>query len=756
MKQIIKGRNWFAYCLALSVVVIVYGAIPFFSIPHLGSVVWQSGFAKSFVNAGWPAIRAVNIGIPGNAPAVFGLSVTFLQSTLMTFFNMHASDAYAMSAVLLLGLAVWGSIKLSQLLGVGFAESSFLSLAYLTLPFVWWHAGYGSLSLDFAFLPFYLYMGFKIVYGSSGEAGISRLWIFTAVSFAGISLFLVFNDGYTFVMFFVACGIIWVTAFFRKDISRRFLFMRTLPVILASALLSYLLYTLYIGVSEFPSSPMSFFRAWGLDIIMLLIPSQGGSWLWDTLNVSVARSGKMFFGDASVWMTTFALPLIITGGVGYWLSKTHRFALPLLLITLTGFYLSLGPSLKVNSVIPVDIKKEYLVQGIALMPEDAAVAPTGSAYLYEYLPGFKNMRAAYRWAGLMFTGLFGLTVLFYLKASSHGRKLLALSIVALLIVSNLPNIPQRLTQSQNYRIAMRKMDTDFAALSNYIGPNSAVFFAPPGNDIIVNYLASNGSFRAYNIGGDKNVGLARQNWPELIHAFQMNQPGRCFNYKISEALLQRTTDFIVIPYFDTLWGANSWPWPQIDVDAKREKFLSTVNYFESTPAFIVKKDNLYAVISLSPDVGIVPKENEIPLGLTELTIKSNCKTDSLLKNGWHEIGDKGVWSTEIATIEIFLPKDCQDKNSRCGLRMAFDVYSASQLFPKTVLVEVNGVQMAEWVVSSDEIQERIVPLLLNDSKMEVSVVIRVPNATSPAALGLSTDVRILGAGLRELELVKEK
>lgn len=773
LKQEVKSKNWFAYGLALSVLVIVYGAIPFFSVPDLGAAIWVSGFAKSFVNSGWPAIHAVNFGIPDHAPLVFGLADVFLQSTLMSFFHLHASDAYALGAVFWLALALWGSVRLGQLLGASFVESSFLSLVYLTLPIVWWHASYGSISFGFAFLPLYLYMGFNVAYEASEAPKISSKWFLTLLFFIIISLLSIFTDGYTYVMFYSACVVIWVFAYITNDSSRKILLIKALPIILISALSSYLLYTSYVGVTRFSPAPISFFRGWGVDLVMFLIPNRDVSWLWDTLGVSVMRSNAFFFGDTSVWATTYALPLLVVGGLGYRLSRRHRFAVPLLVIVLVGFYFSLGPSLKINSLRPADITEEHIVQE-PYMPENLAVTPTGSEFIYRHIPGFTNMRATYRWAGLMFTGLFGLTILFYLGLSSRGHKALTFGIIVLLIVSNLPSMPNRLSMGKSIRFKMQQIDRDFATLSNYIGTNKTVFFAPPGNDLMVNYLASMGNYRAYNIGGDKNLEIARQNWPELLRSFSMprqvssilENPSNvrnleaCFNYKVGKVLHDRLTDFVVIPYFDLFYGTRFWPWPQNYVTSAKREFSTTIDHFKSDPSFLVKEEKLYTVISLSTNAQSNTPTDEKFLQFNQpQEIAKDCATILFLGDGWYTVESAGVWSSESAELIIPIGEDCTESNS-CGLQITFLVFNASQTSPKTVLVKMGGDKVSEWIIDSGDMQERVIPLpseilRMGDDKL-VSLVIQVPEAISPDKAGISVDTRILGIYLSQLELLPTK
>src|SRR5258708_1211466 len=153
-------------------------------------------------------------------------------------------------------------------------------------------------------------------------------------------------------MFFVGTGIFFVAALIQGRISRTLLLSVTLPIIMLAAFTSYRAYTGYVGVNLFRPESLDYFRAWGVDLVMMLIPSQGVSWLCDWLHLSVSRSDQEFFGDASVWMTTFSAPFLLIGTIGFLRMSRHTFALPLLLIAVSGCYFALGPSLKINSLRP--------------------------------------------------------------------------------------------------------------------------------------------------------------------------------------------------------------------------------------------------------------------------------------------------------------------------------------------------------------------------------------------------------------------
>ena len=277
----------------------------------------------------------LNFGIPIPAPIAFGLPGAFLQSLLIRLFGLSAGDAYAAGALIWMAIGLWGCSRFTRLFGLGPLMACFCSLIYLTLPLIWAHAGYSMLSFGFALLPLYLESSFGLI-DSVRESSILELAL-RGVLFCAISFLAIFMDGYTYVMFFSGTGVIFVVALVKGTSSRLSLIAIRGPIILLSAGFSYAAYATYEKGVPFSHETLAFFRGWGADILMLVIPSQGASWLLDSLHLSLFRDPLQNFGDGSVWMTTFCAPLLITGVTGFYVGQKNRFALPLLLISLLGF-----------------------------------------------------------------------------------------------------------------------------------------------------------------------------------------------------------------------------------------------------------------------------------------------------------------------------------------------------------------------------------------------------------------------------------
>jgi hypothetical protein len=595
----------------------IYGAIPFVTLPTLGQAIWASGFAQSFANAGWPAIFANNFGYPTPAPIAFGLAGAFLESTLIALAGMHAADAYSLMAMLYLGLALWGALKYAQALGLMYFPALAAGMAWISSPIVWGHAGYSMLSLGIALLPFYLWVA--LLLGRCDKPRWRPLAA-RAAGFVAVAVLAVFMDGYTYMMFLVGTAVQYACALCAAPRSMRYgrLLWVGLPAIVFGVVVSCTLYQAYIGFTGFLPPPMDFFRGWGSDITTLLLPTKGLLWLWDTLGAGVPRSRREYFGDESVWLTTFSAVFILLGTIGFWITRSRERAYPLLILAIFGTYMSLGPSLKVHSVRP----QQFIEAGNLdpMMPAEVAVAPTGSALISEHLPGFNQMRASYRWLALGLFGFWALYVLLSLELQRSGRCGIAVMLALLAVIAHLPNpeirtavtpaphIPIRLRVPLEWRAGLLHIDEELALpLRQRIMPGSLVAFIPTGNDFLANYLSAMGRFKTYNVGGDKNLGIARGGWPASLR----NPPPAAhanLSALVREILLRGEADYVVIPFIDLLWHAHDWPPGEESVRIARDVRSAALGRLESSAAFQVTSERYFAIVSLNRCVALLPQE----------------------------------------------------------------------------------------------------------------------------------------------------
>ncbi|WP_147295644.1 hypothetical protein [Buttiauxella agrestis] len=489
----------------------------------------------------------------------------------------------------------------------------------MTMPIIWKHSGYSMLSLGMALMSLYFLAVFQLFCIKKGENRISLVAV--AVYFMA-AIVAIFMDGYTFMMFATGANILLLYSFVTRPELRSSLIKIALPTHVVSFGVAYVLFSTYIGKSGFDAYEMDFFRGWGLDLSTLVIPTKGVLWLPDLLGLSVKRTDELYFGDESVWVTTFALPVLLLGLISWWRVKRQMsIATGILFVAILGFYMALGPSLKINSTKPVELQLSHPRHESALMQEEYAVIPTGNAWISENLPGFNVMRASYRWSVL---GIFALWFLVMIQISRNNKKNSPLWVMALiaLIMFNLPDLQKRWHEGRDYRSMFKQIDNDLVtALRQHVHPAEKVAFIPWGNDFMANYLAPAAGFRTFNIGGDKNLNAAQLSWPTEFLAL-----GGSIDVTRAQAaiklLTEGTADVLIIPYFNMQWAPQMWPcleqttaklnsdqreifmsFPEfICPDKRKLELQSVIHALREQPNVEVVDTALFATIRLRPEL----------------------------------------------------------------------------------------------------------------------------------------------------------
>jgi hypothetical protein len=233
-----------------------------------------------------------------------------------------------------------------------------------------------------------------------------------------------------------------------------------------------------------------------------------------------------------------------------------------------------------------------------IMSAELAVAPTGSAWISEYLPGFKNMRAAYRWSALGIFGLWFLILLWLAREEAKFRRSCALALTALLLLFNLPDPVESWRSYTSNRNMFLAIDRDIRDdMREVLRPGEKVAFLPYRNDFLVNYLAPSLEIEAYNVGGDKNLFEAWESWPPLMRDFRMAQVDTGFTRRVASLLAKQEADAVVLPYIDMLWAAHSWP-AKTEFKEQVEPVLAQL---EATGLFQIEHREFYAVARVAPE-----------------------------------------------------------------------------------------------------------------------------------------------------------
>ncbi|MEN3277697.1 MAG: hypothetical protein V7631_3487 [Massilia sp.] len=757
--------------VALAFVLVVQGAVPFLMAPTLGQAVWSMGFAQSFANGSLFDVYAHHIGQPQPAAIAFGLAGAWPASLLIRL-GLHPADAYAAMAAAWLGLAMWSAYALALRFGSRRPVALLGAVAWMSMPVVWAHAGYSMLSIGIALLSFYFMAAFRLFLV---EPGTTRITPAIALYFSA-AIVSVFMDGYTFMMFAAGASILLLYLLFTRPDLRPALARMALPVHLLSFALAYVLFSTFVGKSNFEAHPIDFFRGWGLDLSFVAIPTKGVFWLPDLLGLSMERSDARYFGDASVWVTTFAFPVLVFGLFAWWCVRRRKPATGVLLVALFGFYMALGPSLKINSTKPETLQLGHPRQESALMAPEFALGPTGNAWISENLPGFNVMRASYRWSAL---GVFGLWLLVMLSASrTEGKQRPWLLALALIILFNLPDMRKQWQQGVDHRSMFRQIDQDLVSgLRRDVRPAETVVFLPWRNDFIVNYLAPRSGFRSFNIGGDKNLAMAQAHWPEELKGLG----GELDASKVPAAiklLMEGHADVLVLPYFHTLWSPHLWPCvaqtsarlskeqkdalnsiPDFMCPAERRTQLRPVLLaLRESPYLDVVDSERYATIRLRPEFAGRESRQALLNSIYDkiaypiVMSKGFEQAPHILAAGWHATEEHHVWSLANARLRLPVPTACEA--AQCAVQLKFGVFGASPARP--VAVVFSGLDKSRpWsekilATSGDPIQ---VKLPLHPGAVRVQdISVSVPEATSPLALSGAPDGRVLGIALQQIAL----
>jgi len=605
----VRAKAGTTFTLALVFVLFIQGAIPFLFLPTLGQGIWTLGFAQSFANQSLFSIYSKNFGFPFPAPMPFGLAGAWPMSLLLRA-GLYAADAYTLVAAFWFSLGFLGACKVARMIGLGRTSSHLAAAVWLTLPMTWAHSGYGMLSFGMALLPFY----FRFILGLFLHPPLDLKHAFrSGLSCLFVVFISVFMDGYTFVMFFVGSVILGLYFFVRSPENRRGLAIYSTPIVVICFICSYVLYICYLGTSGFRSYPIDFFRGWGVDLSFLIIPTKGIHWLPDLLGLSRIRSDLVYWGDDSVWCTTFLMPIIVLGLFSWWQTRRKtKLATGFLLIALFGFYMALGPSLKVNSLKPEALRLKEPHQKSAMMPANFGLMPTGSGILSENVMGFDTMRSSYRWSALGALGFWLLLCLLLNKFAKQGRASRVQWVMIALILANMPSLGHCYRHYRTQREQLREIDsTVLAELMNALKPDEKVAFLPYGNDFFVNYLAAKTRIRSYNIGGDKNVDMAIAHWPTGMKKFKFGVLTEGSIPDIRALLENGVADSIVVPYLDLLWSAHTFPCkkrvhelsplegenPECPPDFKI-KYEGVLDLLKNVASLDLKQYNLFFIVHL--------------------------------------------------------------------------------------------------------------------------------------------------------------
>ena len=137
---------------------------------------------------------------------------------------------------------------------------------------------------------------------------------------------------------------------------------------------------------------------------------------------------------------------------------------------------------------------------------------------------------------------------------------------------------------------------------------------------------------------------------------------------------------------------------------------------------------------------------------TKVSFGQGGGSERYRESGWSKTEEKFTWTE--GTIAILKMK-VSATNDTVTLKMRLAGLIKEPALPfQPVEVEINGQKMADWQVSDVAEFAVAIPHDVTKKGGEVTVTLKTPKATSPKALGLNVDPRVLGVCCLDLELSK--
>lgn len=548
--------------LIIPIIIITYGLMPNYYLISLGGTLLTIGSGESIVRSGLFSYP-MHTGFPIGTPIVFGLPLNLIQATFIFFFNLSATTAFIITVTLFIGIACIGCYLLLKSLGIPPVIALLFTFVFITLPFLWGHGGYGALPISFTLLPLLILID-KLFFEHISKT--SSLLKFRTLGFVlGYILmrsFILFMEGYTFIMWCSISGAMLITYSLPLLQKRRFgrVLFGTLTLALAASI-AYISYGLYIpGGTSYAVMPADFFRGQGIDLTTLLLPYKNSTLFTSMFELGSAYSNPLdYWSDGSNIRWNFLGIIIPICAIGFLLTRKSfsRFGLALLIVGIVSFFLSLGPSLKINALRPEPIIGRGILYNDYLMPAEAATIHWGIDNFFTDIPGLNIMRATYRWILIPKIMLIIGAALFITNLIKKGHRKTAFILLTLIIIEAIPPINILHTRYQNNENQRQQIDRDIINnLENYIQPNELIVFITRDNDFLANYISPHINAYAYNVGGDKNILISRPYYPETITNILALQDVAENTYL---ALQSGEIDWLIIPYFNLRLNSYFWP-----------------------------------------------------------------------------------------------------------------------------------------------------------------------------------------------------
>ena len=531
----------------LLLTVITSGFFPGFS-PSKLSWMLGAGQIQCLHNMGVAAFSSycTQIGAPVGAPLLSGLPQTYLGALLSYLPLIDAWRAYMIVGVLTVVGSYLAGVAVLRRFGAPTWMASIGTFVYLTSSTVLALNGY-----------IYTFHGFIMLPAATWAVFIS-LDLFRRGRFVAAVLIAVacawvmaFTDGYAFVtstVLILGIGIAWLLG----DTAARNKLVGSIgwAVAVGTGVLAYLSYIPPGGAR--PQSVMGAFRYRGADLLTFFIPTPTNFWAaempWNGMLQRLWGTGDNQLGNYLGYVALgLAVTLILLGALRR--GAPHRGELAALVgVGVVCAILSLGPDLKFANFADTPIPAGNL-------PASSTRFPLPTAFLYEHVPGFQDMRATYRSFVVTRWVLVVLAVVALVMVLRTRAKKLVPLLAFLLVLDSIPNFPKQIRYLELNRAQLDATRAGFGIdLPQMIKPGDKALILPTGNDFLANTFVPFTGGSSYNVGIDKNVTYSTASWPATVRAAARTYGSPQFADNACSLLLSDAS-VIVLSYQDLRAGA---------------------------------------------------------------------------------------------------------------------------------------------------------------------------------------------------------
>ena len=177
----------------------------------------------------------------------------------------------------------------------------------------------------------------------------------------------------------------------------------------------------------------------------------------------------------------------------------------------------------------------------------------------------------------------------------------------------------------------------------------------------------------------------------------------------------------------------------------------SVSRFSSAPLLAIALISLASCDRSPTAEDQAPLPPEVPYG-TKIVFAQGGNSESYKISGWSKTEEKFTWS-EGSSAQLRVPVPATPDTVSLKIRLAALIKPPELPF-QPVELWLNDLKIAEWQVGNTAVFVAAIPPDLTKAGGVLTITIKTPKATSPQALGLGADPRVLGICCLDLEISK--